>query len=50
MAKKKRITIKLDSYILKKRFKTTDRTYEIGDTFEHKDARVINFLKQQEII
>jgi hypothetical protein len=50
MAKKKRITIKLDSYILKKRFKTSEKTYEIGDTFSHKDARVINFLKQQEII
>lgn len=51
MAKKKMIfEPKIQGFILKKRFVTKEKVYEIGESFSHKDKRVINFLKQQEII
>jgi len=51
MAKKKVRNVVIEkSYILKKRFVTSDGVYEIGSTYSHNDQRVIKFLKQQEII
>ena len=41
---------KIQGFILKKRFVTKEKTYEIGEFYSHNDKRVINFLKQQEII
>lgn len=41
---------KLQSFKLKLPFKTADKQYNVGDTFEHNDKRVINFLKSKKII
>ena len=51
MAKKKKEQVqRILSFVLKKRFVTKDKTYEIGQIYSHNDKRVIEFLKQQEII
>lgn len=51
MARKKvKQELKIQGFILKKRFKTSYKIYEIGETYFNNDKRVINFLKQQEII
>lgn len=51
MAKKKvKFEPKIQGFILKKRFATKEKVFEKGELYSHNDKRVINFLKQQEII
>lgn len=46
MAEKKKSV----SFIIKKQFETSEKTYKIGDTFTHSDESVINYLKLKNII
>ena len=42
--------VKKQSFKVLKRFETSDKIYEVGDTFLHNDKRVINFLRTNKII
>ena len=42
--------IKKQSFKVLKRFETSEKIYEVGDTFLHNDKRVINFLRTNKII
>lgn len=42
--------VKKQSFKILKEFKTSDRVYQVGDTFLHNDKRVINFLRTNKII
>ena len=59
MAKKEKVVneipqptaeIKKQSFKILKQFQTSEKIYEVGDTFLHNDKRVINFLKTNKII
>jgi len=41
---------KMQKFVLKKPFETTEKKYKVGDIFEHNDKKVINFLKSKNII
>lgn len=38
------------SFKVKIKFPTEDKTYDVGETFRHYDKKVINFLKSKNII
>jgi len=38
------------SFKVLKQFPTSEKTYQVGEKFNHYDKRVINFLKSQKII
>ena len=42
--------IKKQSFKVLKRFETSEKIYEVGDTFSHNDKRVLNFLRTNKII
>ena len=42
--------VKKQSFKVLKRFETSEKIYEVGDTFLHNDKRVINFLRTNKII
>lgn len=42
--------VKKQSFKVLKDFPTSDKDYKVGDTFQHNDKRVINFLKTNKII
>lgn len=42
--------VKKQSFKVLKAFETSDKNYKVGDTFQHNDKRVINFLKTNKII
>lgn len=42
--------VKKQSFKILKEFSTSDRVYQVGDTFRHNDKRVINFLRTNKII
>ena len=42
--------VKKQSFKVLKRFETSEKIYEVGDTFYHNDKRVINFLRTNKII
>lgn len=42
--------IKKQSFKILKKFQTSVKNYEVGDTFLHNDERVINFLRTNKII
>lgn len=46
MAEKKKSV----SFIIKKQFETSEKTYKIGDKFTHNNENVINYLKLKNII
>lgn len=42
--------VKKQSFKILKEFTTSDRVYQVGETFLHNDKRVINFLRTNKII
>ena len=42
--------VKKQSFKVLKRFETSEKIYEVGDTFLHNDKKVINFLRTNKII
>ncbi len=44
------LEVKKQSFKVLKRFETSEKIYEVGDTFLHNDKRVINFLRTNKII
>ena len=42
--------VKKQSFKILKEFQTSEKIYEVGDTFLHNDKRVINFLRTNKII
>jgi hypothetical protein len=41
---------KKQSFKILKEFSTSERVYQVGETFLHNDKRVINFLRTNKII
>ena len=41
---------KKQSFKILKQFQTSERVYQVGETFLHNDKRVINFLRTNKII
>ena len=42
--------VKKQSFKVLKRFETSEKIYEVGDTFLNKNKKVINFLRTNKII